>query len=143
MQTDTYKNHYRHTHIYVWIIKYTSSRKSHYIHTYRKESLHTYTIIICGILSVNGFIEWSANIFGSFGANFVFFFFFYWLALVFDENLCVAEELYYDWLESLEVGCLLLLALPTEIHHSQLKQEALELGSVFYSSTQMELSKKN
>ena len=37
------------------------------------------------ILSVNGFIEWSANIFGSFGADFVllFFFFYCWLAFVY------------------------------------------------------------
>ena len=33
---------------------------------------------------------------GSFGAYFVLFFFnfYYWLAFVFGENLCVAEELY-------------------------------------------------
>ena len=63
------------------------------------------------ILSVNGFIEWSANVFGSFGAyfvlfSFVFLFVFYcWLAFVVGENLCVAEELQYDWLESLEGVC--------------------------------------
>ena len=47
-------------------------------------------------LSVNGFIEWSANIFGSFWAYFVLFFFsnFFYCRLdfVFGENLCVAEE---------------------------------------------------
>ena len=51
--------------------------------------------VLVKILSVNGFIEWSTNIFGSFRAYFVlsFFSFYCWLAFAFSENLCVTEEL--------------------------------------------------
>ena len=46
------------------------------------------------ILSVNGFIEWSANISGLIlGLFCIVLFFICWLAFVFSENLCVAEEL--------------------------------------------------
>ena len=66
------------------------------------------------ILSVNGFIDWSANILGYSGPVFYCFYYYYyyhyyycccWLVFVFGENLCVVEELEYNWLGSLELGC--------------------------------------
>ena len=73
---------------------------------------------MCRNFLVNGFVELSANISGSIRDLFCIVFFYCWLAFVFGKNLCVAEDLWSDWLESLEVGVLLPLALPAEINYS-------------------------
>ena len=70
-------------------------------------------------------------------------FFYCWLAFVFSENLCVAEVLWSDCLQSLEEGVLLPLALPAKINCSQLETRGFRMRPHFYSSTQMELSNKN
>ena len=95
------------------------------------------------ILWVNGFIEWSANISGSIRGLFCIVSFYCWLGFMFGENLCEVKELWSDWLESLEVGCCCPWRYPPKSTIVIWKQEPLEFGCIYYSSTQIELSNKN
>ena len=72
---------------------------------------------------------------GLFGTYFVLSFFYWWLAFVFGENLCAANELGSKCLESLE-RVLRPLALPIEFNSSQMETGGLRIRSHFYSSTQ-------
>ena len=94
------------------------------------------------ILSVNGFIECSANISGSIRGLFCIVF------LLLPVSFCIRWK--SVWQRSFDMtgwsfwrGCCCPLHYPPKSTAVSWKQEALELGRIFSSSTQMVLSKKN
>ena len=81
-----------------------------------------------------GLLNGAPTFLGQFGAYFIMSFFYCWLAFVFSENLCVAEELRSDWQESLEGEFCLPWCYPPKSTVVSWKQRALELGCVFFTS---------